>query len=68
LFSKPFFDVASRKVTRYHGRGMANRGLIPVFAGYSTFLQRGFDMLIMTWHLNLHVVFAWIVPVLVGRM
>ena len=39
--------------------GMAKQGLIPVFAVYSSFLQRGFDMMIHDVSLlKLHVVFA----------
>ena len=39
--------------------GMAKQGMIPVFAVYSSFLQRGFDMLIHDVALQqLHVVFA----------
>ena len=39
--------------------GMAKQGLLPVFAVYSTFLQRGFDMLIHDVALQqLHVVFC----------
>ena len=39
--------------------GMADRGLIPVFAVYSTFLQRSYDMLIHDISLmDLHAVFA----------
>ena len=39
--------------------GMAKQGLIPVFAVYSSFLQRGFDMLIHDVSLQgLHVVFC----------
>ena len=39
--------------------GMAKQGLLPVFAVYSSFLQRGFDMLIHDVALQqLHVVFA----------
>ena len=39
--------------------GMAKQGLIPVFAVYSSFLQRGYDMLIQDVALdNLHVVLA----------
>ena len=39
--------------------GLAKQGMVPVFAVYSTFLQRGFDMLIHDIALqNLHVVFA----------
>ena len=37
--------------------GMAKQGMIPVFAVYSTFLQRGYDMLIHDVALQkLHVV------------
>jgi len=39
--------------------GMAMQGMIPVFAVYSTFLQRAYDMLLHDVSLlNLHVVFA----------
>lgn len=39
--------------------GMAKQGMIPVFAVYSTFLQRGYDMLLHDVAiLGLHVVFA----------
>jgi 1-deoxy-D-xylulose-5-phosphate synthase len=39
--------------------GLAKQGMLPVFAVYSTFLQRSFDMLIHDVSLlNLHVVFA----------
>lgn len=39
--------------------GMARQGLVPVAAIYSTFLQRGYDMLLHDVSLqNLHVVFA----------
>lgn len=39
--------------------GMAKQGMIPVFAVYSTFLQRAYDMIIHDAALsNLHVVFA----------
>ncbi len=39
--------------------GMAKQGMIPVFAVYSTFLQRAYDMLLQDISLlNLHVVFA----------
>ena len=39
--------------------GMAKQGLLPVFAVYSSFLQRGFDMMIHDVSLqNLHVVFC----------
>ena len=53
-----FFDVA---IAEGHGvsmaAGLAAQGMIPVFAVYSTFLQRGYDMLIHDVALeNLHVV------------
>ena len=39
--------------------GMAKQGALPVFAGYSSFLQRSFDMLIHDVALQkLHVVFC----------
>ena len=39
--------------------GMAKQGLVPVFAVYSTFLQRSYDMLLHDVAiLNQHVVFA----------
>lgn len=39
--------------------GMAKQGVVPVFAVYSTFLQRGYDMLLHDVALqNLHTVFA----------
>lgn len=39
--------------------GMAKQGLVPVFAVYSSFLQRGYDMLIHDVAIqNLHVVFC----------
>lgn len=55
-----FFDVgiAEGHAVTLAG-GMASQGLIPVFAVYSTFLQRAFDMLIHDVALmNLHVVIA----------
>ena len=57
---KRFFDVG---IAEGHAvstaAGMAKQGLIPVFAVYSSFLQRGFDMLIHDAALqNLHVVLA----------
>ena len=53
-----FFDVA---IAEGHGvsmaAGLAAQGMIPVFAVYSSFLQRGYDMLIHDVALeNLHVV------------
>ncbi len=57
---KRFFDVG---IAEGHAvsmaAGMAKQGLIPVFAVYSSFLQRGFDMLLHDAALqNLHVVLA----------
>lgn len=57
-FPERFFDVG---IAEGHGvsmaAGMAAQGLLPVFAVYSTFLQRGYDMLIHDVALeNLHVV------------
>ena len=59
-FPNRFFDVG---IAEGHGvsmsAGMAAQGLLPVFAVYSTFLQRGYDMLIHDVALeNLHVVLA----------
>ena len=55
-----FFDVGiaeGHAVTM--ASGMAKQGLLPVVAVYSTFLQRGFDMLLHDTALqNLHVVFG----------
>lgn len=57
-FPKRFFDVG---IAEGHAvsmaAGMAKQGLVPVFAVYSSFLQRGYDMLIHDVSLlNLHVV------------
>lgn len=57
---KRFFDVG---IAEGHAvamaAGMAKQGMIPVFAVYSTFLQRGFDMLLHDVALQrLHVVLA----------
>ena len=39
--------------------GMAKQGMLPVFAVYDSFLQRGYDMLMQDVSLDkLHVVFA----------
>ena len=59
-FPERFFDVG---IAEGHGvamsAGMAARGLLPVFAVYSTFLQRGYDMLFHDVALEkLHVVLA----------
>ena len=57
-FPERFFDVA---IAEGHGvsmsAGLAAQGMIPVFAVYSTFLQRGYDMLVHDVALEkLHVV------------
>ncbi len=57
-FPNRFFDVG---IAEGHGvamaAGLAKQGMIPVFAVYSTFLQRGYDMLIHDVALSdLHVV------------
>ena len=55
-----FFDagIAEGHATAMAG-GMAKQGLLPVFAVYSSFLQRGFDMMIHDVSLlGLHVVFC----------
>ena len=59
-FPERFFDVA---IAEGHGvsmsAGLASQGMIPVFAVYSTFLQRGYDELIHDVSLeHLHVVLA----------
>ena len=59
-FPQRFFDVA---IAEGHGvsmaAGLAAQGMIPVFAVYSTFLQRGYDQLIHDVALErLHVVLA----------
>jgi len=59
-FPDRFFDVG---IAEGHAvamaAGMASRGLIPVFAVYSSFLQRGYDMLLHDVSLSKqHVVFA----------
>jgi len=59
-FKDRFFDVG---IAEGHAAcmaaGLAKQGMIPVFAVYSTFLQRSFDMLIHDVSLlGLHVVFA----------
>lgn len=59
-FPERFFDVgiAEGHATAMSA-GMAKQGLLPVFAVYSTFLQRGYDMLIHDVSLlGLHVVFC----------
>lgn len=59
-YSRRYFDVG---IAEGHAvcmaAGMAKQGMIPVFAVYSTFLQRSFDMLLHDVALlGLHVVFA----------
>lgn len=59
-FPERFFDVG---IAEGHAvamaAGMAKQGMVPVFAVYSTFLQRAYDMLIHDTALQkLHVVFA----------
>ncbi len=59
-YPKRFFDVgiAEEHACAMAG-GMASQGLIPVFAVYSTFLQRSYDMLIHDISLmGLHAVFG----------
>lgn len=55
-----FFDVGiAEQHAAAMAAAMAKQGLIPVFAVYSSFLQRAYDMLIHDVSLqNLHVVFA----------
>ncbi len=59
-FPERFFDVG---IAEGHAvtmcAGMTKQGMVPVFAVYSTFLQRSYDMLIHDVALqNLHVVFC----------
>ena len=59
-FPDRFFDVgiAEQHAVAMAG-GMAKQGLIPVFAVYSSFLQRAYDMLVHDISLlNLHAVFC----------
>lgn len=66
---KRFFDIgiAEEHAAAMAG-GMAKQGLLPVFAVYSSFLQRSFDMLIHDISLqHLHAVFAVDRAGLVGR-
>ena len=59
-FPRRFFDVAIAEAhAAAMAAGLAKQGMIPVFAVYSTFLQRAYDQLIHDTALsNLHVVFA----------
>lgn len=68
-FPNRFIDVG---IAEEHGvtfsAGLATYGYIPVFAVYSSFLQRGFDQIIHDCALqNLHVVFAIDRAGIVGR-
>lgn len=68
-FPERFFDVA---IAEGHGvamsAGLAKGGMLPVFAVYSTFLQRGYDELIHDISLQqLHVVLGVDRAGLVGR-
>lgn len=60
IFPKRFFDVG---IAEQHGTtfaaGLAKGGMIPVFAVYSSFLQRGYDQIVHDVCMqNLHVIFA----------
>lgn len=60
LYPKRFFDVA---IAEQHGTtfaaGLAKGGMTPVFAVYSSFLQRAYDQIVHDVCMqNLHVVFA----------
>ena len=60
MYPERFFDVG---IAEQHAvtfcAGLASGGMIPVFAVYSSFLQRGFDQIVHDVCLqNLHVVFA----------
>ena len=59
-FPDRFFDVGiAEGHAAVMAAGMASRGAVPVFAVYSTFLQRAYDMLIHDIAISgLHVVFA----------
>ena len=59
-YPERFFDVGiAESQAAAMAAGMAKQGLIPVFAVYSTFLQRAYDQLIHDTALSdLHVVFA----------
>lgn len=60
VFPERCFDVGiAEGCAASMAGGMAKQGMIPVFAVYSTFLQRAYDMIIHDAALsNLHVVFA----------
>lgn len=60
MFPNRSFDVGiSEEHAVTFSAGLANEGLIPIFAVYSTFLQRGFDQIIHDVCMQkLHVIFA----------
>ena len=68
-FPQRFFDIGiAEEHAAAMAAGMAKQGMLPVFAVYSTFLQRSFDMLIHDVSLQrLHAVFAVDRAGLVGR-
>ena len=68
-YPKRYFDIGiAEEHATAMAAGMAKQGLLPVFAVYSSFLQRGFDMLLHDVSLQgLHVVFAVDRAGLVGR-
>ena len=68
-FPERFFDIGiAEEHAAAMAAGMAKQGMLPVFAVYSTFLQRSFDMLIHDVSLlGLHAVFAVDRAGLVGR-
>lgn len=59
-YPKRFFDVGiAEQSAAAMAAGMAKQGMVPVFAVYSSFLQRAYDMLIHDVSLQrLHVVFG----------
>lgn len=60
LYPKRFFDVGiAEEYAVTFASGLAKGGYIPIFAVYSTFLQRGYDQIIHDVCIqNLHVIFA----------
>ncbi len=60
LYPKRFFDVGiAEEYAVTFAAGLAKGGFIPVFAVYSTFLQRSYDQIIHDVCIqNLHVIFA----------
>lgn len=60
MYPKRIFDVGiAEEHAVTFSAGMAKNGLIPVFAVYSTFLQRSYDQIVHDVCLqNLHVIFA----------